>query len=205
MTARSNRRRNKARRKPVFDGDFPDSDETITELIAAAGPADYDGRTYTLGGASELGLPPGEAHRVAAVKDAIEMTAMAERGTAPRPQLRALPAPVAAGEPQALPLTGRGWTMTVNTGGPGIPWNDRLRAARAWLGLKVDWLESEGMGYRIDDAEELRQRGEKLDGRSIIARAGKEGTAHLLGPRPDWLTRNSGQPWEPAGGWETRP
>ena len=94
-------------------------------------------------------------------------------------------------------------TMTVNDepASAAEHMDARCQAARAWNDLKAAYLEDEGMGYRLDDAARLRDRGEKLDGRSIIARSAREGAAHLLGPRPDWLTRNSEEPWEPAGGW----
>lgn len=94
-------------------------------------------------------------------------------------------------------------TMTVNDAPASAAdhIDDRHRKARACIDLKVAYLESEGMGYRIDDAEQTRQKGEKLDGRSVIARAGREAAAHLLGPREDWLTRNVDEPWEPEGGW----
>lgn len=98
--------------------------------------------------------------------------------------------------------SGQGWTMTVDEDAPPVPVDARLRAAHQSMTLKARYLEAEGMGYRIDDAAHLRERGDKVDGRSVIARAGREGAAHLLGPRQDWLTRNSGRPWEPAGGWD---
>jgi hypothetical protein len=83
--------------------------------------------------------------------------------------------------------------MTVNTGGPGVPADARLRAARAWLSLKVASLEQRGMSYRIDEAGEVMQRGEDLPPGSLMAEAHREGVSHLLGRR---------EPYAPAGGWD---
>jgi hypothetical protein len=76
--------------------------------------------------------------------------------------------------------------MTVNTDGPGIPWNDRLRAARAFLDLEVADLKAQGMLYRVDDAEQVRERGEELDERSVIAQTVGKAVRHLLGPVEPW-------------------
>ncbi len=164
---------------PVFRGDYRDT-EAPTEVIGTGPQPAWDGTTWD--GRSAPGVPDPDSPRLS--------------------RHAPLSAPLPPGRAGLLPVTGRGWTMTVNTEGPGVPADQRLRAARAFLSLKVAYLEAEDMGYRIDDATQIRESGEKLDGRSVIARAGREGSAHLLGPRPDWLTRQSGRPWAPAGGWD---
>jgi hypothetical protein len=116
------------------------------------------------------------------------------RGIAPParlPALRAQPRP-AASAVRTHSAAGNGWTMTVNTSGPGIPWNDRLRAAHTFLKLKWAYLEQRGMGYRVDEADQVVQRGEELPAGSIIGEAHREAVTHLIGDRGEW---------EPPGGW----
>ena len=67
----------------------------------------------------------------------------------------------------------------------------RCRRTRQFLDLKVAYLKARGMGYRIDDAEQVLQRGEDL-GESVIADAHAEAVTHLLGDHGVW---------EPEGGW----
>ena len=105
------------------------------------------------------------------------------------------PAPVSTGRPpRTHQAAGRGWHMTVNTDVPGVPVDSRLRAAREFIGLKVAYLESEGMGYRIDENEQVLQRGEEPEPGSIMADALREGVTHLLGPRDPWQP----SPWNGA-------
>lgn len=87
---------------------------------------------------------------------------------------------------------GRGWIMTVNTDTPGGPMNAGVQAARQFLELEVADYAKQGMLYRIDDAEQVRQRGEALDERSVIAVTVQKAVRHLMGPR---------EPWDPAG-WD---
>ena len=102
------------RQPPAFSGDFP-GDESITEILERVRPADYDGTTYRFTGASGAGLPPDEVYDTsydaggwepdpaAGLRQAIELTAMAERGPATPPtRLRALP-PAPAPAPAAQP------------------------------------------------------------------------------------------------------
>lgn len=121
--------------------------------------------------------------------------------TAPIPRYHPAPVQPAPAGPRTYHAGGPGWRMIVDQDAPPVSMDDRLKAARDHVILEVAYLEAEDMGYRIDDAEQIRQRGDKLDGRSIIARTARKGAAHLLGPRTDWLTRRSGRPWAPAGGW----
>jgi hypothetical protein len=83
--------------------------------------------------------------------------------------------------------------MTVDTAAPPIPMDTRLRRARGFLDLKVAYLKSRGMGYRIDDAEQVLQRGEELPAGSVMADTHAEAVTHLLGNRGEWA---------PAGGWD---
>ena len=84
-----------------------------------------------------------------------------------------------------------GYTMTVNHDAPAIP-NERVRKAHLSLQLAAEDLAAQGMLYRVDDAEQARQRGEELDERSVIALTVAKAVRHLMGPR---------EPWEPAG-WD---
>jgi hypothetical protein len=154
--ARRNARRSGKARPPVFKGDFPDTGESVTEVLDRVRPPAYDGRTYRFTGASGPGLPDGGIY----------------------------PAPA-----QTHQAAGRGWTMTVSTGGPGVPMDARLRAARQFLELEVADLAGQGMLYRIDDAEEARQRGEDPDERSVIAVTVAKAVRHLMGPREPWDPR----------------
>jgi hypothetical protein len=96
VTSSRFRRRSQAGREPAFDGDFGGSDDA-TEHLHAIRPATWDGTTITFGGASGAGLPPGQVYTgadpAARVRQAIEMTALAERGPAVTPPAipRALP------------------------------------------------------------------------------------------------------------------
>jgi hypothetical protein len=49
--------RRRAERKLVLDGDFPDTSESVTEILRRVQPASYDGVTF--GGASDAGLSDG--------------------------------------------------------------------------------------------------------------------------------------------------
>ena len=51
--------RRRRERKLALAGDFPDSGETVTEILDRVRPASYDDRTYTWQGASGTGLPEG--------------------------------------------------------------------------------------------------------------------------------------------------
>jgi rubredoxin len=64
---RSSRPRGRARLAPV--GDFPDTGESVTDILERARPASYDGTTITFGGASNAGLPDTAplAHHLAAL------------------------------------------------------------------------------------------------------------------------------------------
>jgi hypothetical protein len=152
-------RRRRDRRAPAFAGDFTDDGRDITEILERVRPADYDGTTVSL---SDLRGQP--------------------RYTPPRP------APV-VGLPRTHSAAGRGWAMIVDTAAPAIPMDTRLRRARQYLELEVADLEAQGMGYRIDDAVQVRQRGEDLDERSVIAAAVTKAARHLMGPREPWDPR----------------
>jgi len=167
---------------PAIRGDYRDT-EAPTEIIRTGAPRAWDGTTFSGASGAGQAYPHGHFTGIGA-------------------ETAWHPAPAREEPPRTHSAAGHGWAMTVNTEGPGVPMDDRARRARQFLDLKVAYLESEDMGYRIDDAGQIRESGEKLDGRSVIARAGREGSAHLLGPRPDWLTRQSDRPWEPAGGWD---
>lgn len=156
---RSSRPRGRARL--ALTGDFPDTGESVTEILGRVRPADYDGTTVIFAGASDAGLPDGGIY----------------------------PAPV---PPRTQSAAGRGWSMIVRTDGPGGPWNERLRAAHTFLRLKWAYLEQRGMGYRIDDAEQVLQRGEELPAGSVMADTHAEAVTHLLGDHGEW---------EPRGGW----
>lgn len=97
---------------------------------------------------------------------------------------------------QAAPtvLTGKQapWVMEINAGAPAIPADSRLRRARGFLELKAAYLIAKGMGYRIDDAERVLERGEELPPGSVVADAHAEAVTHLLGDHGEWT---------PAGGW----
>ena len=57
MTFPFSRRRRE--RQLALAGDFPDTGETVTEIIERVRPASYDARAYTWQGASGTGLPDG--------------------------------------------------------------------------------------------------------------------------------------------------
>ena len=48
------------------------------------------------------------------------------------------------------------------------------------------------MGYRIDEADQVIQRGEELPPGSVIAETHREAITHLVGDTGEW---------EPQGGW----
>jgi len=48
--------------RPEFRGDFPDTGESVTDILDRVKPADYDGTTVIFAGASEPGQPDGDAH-----------------------------------------------------------------------------------------------------------------------------------------------
>jgi hypothetical protein len=134
-----------------------------------------------------------------------------EPGTEPIPRIPGLPGPASydarayrftgasgAGLPDggiypAPPRThqaaGRGWTMTVDTAVPSGPMDPRVRRARDFIELEVADLKAQGMLYRVDDAEQVRQRGEDLDERSLIALTVAKAARHLMGPREPWDPR----------------
>jgi hypothetical protein len=154
------RSRPRGRARLALAGDFPDTGESVTEVLQRVRPPDYDGRTYQFTGASGPGLP-GDG--------------------------------IYAAPPRVHQAAGRGWAMTVDTAAPPIPMDTRLRRARGFLDLKVAYLKARGMGYRIDDAEQVLQRGEDLPAGSVMADTHAEAVTHLLGNRGEW---------EPAGGWD---
>ena len=98
-----------------------------------------------------------------------------------------MPAPA----PAPITMAGRQapWVMTINTEAPAIPMDPRLRRARNFIELEVADLAAQGMLYRIDDAEQVRQRGENLDERSVIAVTVAKAARHLMGPREPWDPR----------------
>lgn len=51
--------RRRHERKLALNGDFPDTGESVTEVLERVRPAGYDARTYTWQGASGTGLPDG--------------------------------------------------------------------------------------------------------------------------------------------------
>jgi hypothetical protein len=65
-------RRRSRERKLALAGDFPDTGETVTELIAKVEPPSYDS-TIPFAGASAGTMPPAEAHREAGLQQAVEM------------------------------------------------------------------------------------------------------------------------------------
>jgi hypothetical protein len=88
-------RRRSRERKLALAGDFPDTGETVTELIAKVEPPSYDS-TIPFGGASAGTMPPAEAHREAGPKQAIWMTSpdtqpLRLRAQPPQPQPRYAP------------------------------------------------------------------------------------------------------------------
>ena len=159
---RRRRTRPRGAARLALTGDIPAASETDTDAIGWARP-DWDGRTYEWGGASDAGLPGG-----------------------------AYPLPAPPAPPRTHSAAGKGWTMTVRTDGPGGPWNARLRAAHTFLKLKWAYLEQRGMGYRIDEADQVIQRGEELPPGSVIAETHREAITHLVGDTGEW---------EPQGGW----
>ena len=113
MTFARFRSRRSRERQLALAGGFPDDGESITEILERVRPADWDGTTIPFAGASDTGLPPdqvyAEADPAAGLRQAIELTALAERGpgAVPFARLRALPPPPpvpAAG--YAAPATG---------------------------------------------------------------------------------------------------
>jgi hypothetical protein len=173
VTARFGRRRHRSKtgRRLALTGDFPDTGETVTEILQRVQPPAYDGTTVIFEGASDTGLPDPAA-------DYRKAIALANAEADPVQAWRQ--------------MSGKGWAMTVNTSGPGVPSNARLRAAHTFLRLKWAYLEQRGMGYRVDEADQVMQRGEELPPGSIIAETHQEAVTHLIG---------RGEPWEPAGGW----
>lgn len=158
------RSRPRGRAQLALTGDFSDTGESVTEILERVRPADYDGTTVFTG-ASVAGLPDGAV--------------CTSDWPAPAP-------------PRTHSAAGKGWAMTVNTSGPGVPWNARLRAAHTFLKLKWAYLEQRGMGYRVDEADQVMQRGEELPPGSVIAETHREAVTHLIG---------RAEPWEPEGGW----
>jgi hypothetical protein len=97
-----------------------------------------------------------------------------------------------APQPRTHQVTGRDFHMTVNKDGGDVPWNDRLRAVCDCITLKVRYLKSQGMGYRIDENEQAMQRGEPAPPGSVMADTLAESVTHLMGYR---------EPWDPTG-WD---
>ena len=58
---RRRRSRPKGRARLALAGDFPDTGETVTEILDRVKPASYDGRTWRWGGANNIGLMPAPA------------------------------------------------------------------------------------------------------------------------------------------------
>ena len=150
---RRRRHRPRGRARLALTGDFPDTGESVTEVLHHVRPPDYDGRTYQFTGASGPGLPAGGIY----------------------------PAP-----PRVHQAAGRGWAMTVDTAVPAGPMDPRVRRARDFIELEVADLAAQGMLYRIDDAEQARQRGEDPDERSVIAATVAKAARHLMGHREPW-------------------
>jgi hypothetical protein len=100
--------------------------------------------------------------------------------------------------PRTHQAAGRGWVMTVDTAVPSGPMDPRVRRARDFIELEVADLAAQGMLYRIDDAEQVRQRGEELDERSLIALTVAKAARHLMGPREPWDLMGPREPWDPS-------
>lgn len=108
--------RTRRRRHLALAGDFPDTGETISELIAAAAPADYDAATITFGGVSGAGLerpfepypapvPPRPQPPAPPQPDPDDVYVRATESAKPRPPARpgAQPDPRDTGPLQRLP------------------------------------------------------------------------------------------------------
>jgi hypothetical protein len=78
------------RRELALAGDFPDTGKTFPELLRDVQPGDWHAApAFT--GASSAGQPDGGADAAAGLRQAIELTAMAERDAPPTAPLRAVP------------------------------------------------------------------------------------------------------------------
>ena len=179
MTLPRRRRRSpRGRARLTLAGDFPDTGESVTEVLDRVRPPAYDGRTYQFTGASGPGLPDGNPPGSGYFSGVGPGNVVWHPGEYP-PDV--LPAPTRTHQ-----AAGRGWAMTVDTAAPPIPMDARLRAARNFIELEVADLKAQGMLYRIDDAEKVRQRGEDLDERSVIAVTVAKAARHLMGHREPW-------------------
>ena len=78
------RSRPRGQARLALAGDFPDPDQTITDMLHAAGPADWDGTTIEFTGASIIGLPEG-----------VHAFAVKQHGSDTEPLARYQPAPAA--------------------------------------------------------------------------------------------------------------
>jgi hypothetical protein len=144
--------------------------EPIPRIPGLPGPASYDGRRYETEPPAPW-RPPGE-------RFADPRTWRGEN------DIGIMPAPA-----QDHSVALRGGTMTVYADAPGIPMDTRLRRARDFIELEVADLAALDMLYRIDDAEQARQRGEDPDERSLIAVTVAKAARHLMGPREPWDPR----------------
>jgi hypothetical protein len=189
---RRRRGRPRGRARLALTGDFPATDHDITEAMEAIPPAPWDGTTISL---SDLRGQPRYPHgHFTGIGD--ETTWHPAPGWAERRGIA--PADAAAMLARTHHAAGQGWVMTVDTDAPAIPMDTRLRRARSFIELEVADLAEQGMLYRIDDAEQVRQRGEELDERSLIALTVAKAARHLMGPREPWDLMGPREPWDPS-------
>jgi len=137
------------------------------------------------------------------------------------------PAPVGPARPPRVHQAdvGGGWNMTmvVDTDVPAGPMNKGVRDALQFLELEVADIEHQLMGYRIDDAERARRRGENpgemppveeldeqerlrlqvLAQNSLIAQTVTKAVRHLMSSREPLQARAQPEPWyhpaDPSG------
>jgi hypothetical protein len=79
------RSRPRGRARLALAGDIPDDDQTVTELIRAAQPDDWDGTTITFSGASSAGLHPSAIYGPPQPRDTYTVVAIRQNSPAPPP------------------------------------------------------------------------------------------------------------------------
>jgi hypothetical protein len=138
----SSRFRRRRRQPPAFKGDFQ-SDESITETMAAIQADEWDGATFTFDGASAGTMPPAEARREAGLQQAVTLT---DPDTRPLGMLRAQP-PYPAAAPPGYAAAATGPLPAIGRERPAI--GDALALDEQW-GPKLTNLPCGHCGATLD-------------------------------------------------------
>lgn len=162
---RGHRSRNS--RRPVFDGDFPDDSESVTETLNRVRVPDWDATGIPFLGTSAP-LPPA-GFPVASGQAGQDTEPFARYHTPPPP-----------------PMITVAVTVGNSTGNLG---NARLHAALEYIRIKYALMTVFGQLDRIDEAERMRLRGDPIPPMSSVGQIRRETAVLLHGETTPWVPR----------------